>query len=110
MVFLFSSLGGRDLLRVSKRGHLPTALGPTLPSPRRGDRQDRGGGGGEWSCGSVGSGSMQHREADREGRGRQSGLVDRHTHSGRRSGRYGDSPIAREITADWVDDARRRLL
>lgn len=33
-----------DFLHVTKRGHLPTELGPTLPSPRRGDRQDRGGG------------------------------------------------------------------
>lgn len=33
-----------------------------------------------------------------------------HTHDGQRSACYGDRPVSREITADWVDDARRRLL
>lgn len=49
-----------ELLRVTKRGHLPTALGPTLPSPRRGDRQDRGGG--EWNCGKWHSAALTGRE------------------------------------------------
>lgn len=97
-----------DLLRVSKRGHLPTAFGPTLPSPRRGDRQDRGGGRVElWKCGKRLSAALRGRETGVEGR---CGLVDRHTQDGRRSGCYGDRPIDRDITANQVDDARRRLL
>lgn len=37
---------------MSKRGHLPTGHGPTLPIPRRGDLQDRRrGGGGKRNCG-----------------------------------------------------------
>lgn len=35
-----------DLLHVTKRSHLPTALGPTLPSPKRGDREAEEEGGG----------------------------------------------------------------
>lgn len=49
------------------------------------------------------------------GRGCGAALVDRHTQTHTTDGApgcYGDRPIAREreITADWVDDARRLLL
>lgn len=95
---------------MTKRSHLPTALGPTLPSPRRGDRQGRGGGQVElWNCGKWHSAPLRGRE-----RGVGAGVArpcgPTHTHAGWRSGFYGDRPVTREIAADRVDDARRRLL
>lgn len=57
------------LLRVTVRGHLP--IGPTLPSPRKGDRQDRG----EGASGTVGGGA----ERERGGAKVCFALVDRHT-------------------------------
>lgn len=107
-VLFFSLWAVVDLLRVTKRGHLPTALGPTLPSPRRGDRQDRGGGQVElWNCGKRHSAALGGTGRVGAGAVRPSGR----THNdGRRSAWYGDRPVAREITADWTDDARRRLL
>lgn len=41
---------------MTKKGHLPTGHGPTLPIPRRGDLQDRRRG--EGASGTVGSGTM----------------------------------------------------
>lgn len=88
---------------MTKRGHLPTALGPTLPSPRRGRQtgQRRGASGTVELWEAAQCGAERQRERGGEGGGTATDGAPLATEI---------SPVAKEIPADWDDDARRRLL
>lgn len=91
------------MLRVSKRGHLPTALGPTLPSPRRGDRQDRGGGGASgavevWEAAQCST----ERQTERGGGGRAALWTVTHTVDGALVAMETAPSLERSLPIGWM--------
>lgn len=86
---------------MTKRSHLPTALGPTLPSPKRGDREAEEEGGA-----TVESDTVHLWEAEREESGEGKGMRRR---VGARAVRpCGPAHMTRQLSGRKGDRPRRK--